>query len=301
MRQMIFLLLLCYAAATPHAEVEITPSEVYAQVLLVERETELVRRFTKPTAPPPTWQSVKADIRPRHVWQECYMVQMKIIAFRRSQGMVALTPTTVEPRRDYDPRLNWAQAQRILTEIRFLRKVMGIPGETGIAPPVKDKQPIDVYNKLCEIEVQWDDLAGITVDSSLPFAQVLRLNEDVNAIIRKLNILDNAMPPANRPDAKMADSLAEAFLVLEQVQRLQRLAGLEIIDFSPFRRTEGVTANHVFNLICLTLAELQQVKAQLGLIHTITPPATYQENKTPTDVVQFLGYVANKLRLISQL
>jgi len=300
MRKVIFLILLLCTTAL-HAEVKITPSEVYAQAILIERETELVTRFFKPTLQLHHWESVKTDIRPRHVWQKAYMVQMKIVAFQQAQGMIAFTPISIEPRHDYDPRLNLAQNQRILTEIRFIRKLFSIPGEVSIAPKVEGKQPLDVYNKLCEIETRWDDLAGITIDSSPPFAQVLRLNEDINTLMRSLNILDNAIPPAERLKAKMADSLADAFLVLEQVQRLQRMAGLEIIDFSPFRRAEEVTANHVFNLICLTLAELQQVKAQLGLIHAITPPATYQEHKTSSDVVQFLGYVANKLLLIQHL
>lgn len=300
MRQILFLLLLLCAAAA-RAEVEITPSEVYGQVLLIEQETELLKRFLKPAAQPHVWQPVKADLKPRHVWQEAYMLQMKISAFRQTQGMVGLSPVLIEPRRDVDPRLNWAQAQRILTEIRFFRKILEIPGEVGTAPKVEGKKPVDVYNKLREIEMQWDELAGLATDANLPFAQVLRLDEDVHTLMRALNVLDNAIPPANRPEATLADNLAEVFQVLEQVQRLQRLAGFETVDFSPFRNPGEITPNHVFNMICLTLAELQQIKAQVGLIHAITPPASYQENKTPADVMQFLGYVANKLRLIQHL
>ncbi|TAN80275.1 MAG: hypothetical protein EPN14_05415 [Gallionella sp.] len=300
MRPMLCLLLLLCPWAL-RAEVEITPDEVYSQVLLIERETELVKRVVKPTAQPQVWQPVQADLKPRHVWQKAYMVQMKLVAFRRRQGMEGLSPVVVEPRRDYDPRLTWVQTQRILTEIRFLRKILDIPGDAGAAPKVAGKKPVDVYNKLGEIEMQWDELAEVATDPSFTFAQALRFDEDVNALLRALNVLDNAIPPAKRPEAKPADSLAAVFEVLELVQRLQRLAGFETVDFSPFRRPGEVTPNHVFNLLGLTLAELQQIKAQAGLIHAITPPATYQENKTPADVTQFLGYVANKLRLIQHL
>lgn len=302
MRQIVFLFLLLSTAATHAGFTETTPGEVYAQVLLIERETELVRRTFKPASQPHPWQPVQGEILPRHAWQKAYMVQIKIVVFRRTLGLVALTPVSVEPRRNTEGILVWAQTQRLLTEIRFIRKMLGIPGEVGALPPTSSKNWLEVYDKLAEIELQWDDLAGVASgDPSLVFAQALRLEEDVNALMRALNVFDNAIPPAKRPDAIPADSLAEAFQVLEQIQRLQRLGGFEIADFSPFHRTRDVTPDHVFNLICLMLGEFQQVKAQSGLTHVITPPATYQENKVPADVVQLLGYVANKLRLIQHL
>lgn len=299
-----FTLIFCLSVVSgSRAEVEITPSDVYGQVLLIERETERVRRFVNPASHPGAWQPVRMDIQPRHVWQKAYMVQIKIVAFRQSRGMVDVTPVLIAPRRDIDPRLNWAQMQRLLTEIRFIReKMLGIPGEVDAAPRVGGKTAMDVFNKLSEIELQWADLAGYPDGNpSLNFAQALRLDEDVGALMRVLNVFDNAIPPAKQPAARPDDALAKAFQVLEQVQRLQRLAGFETVDFAPLRRTEEATSSHVFNLIGLTLAELQPVKARLGLIHVITPPASFQENRTSADVMQLLGYVADKLRLIQHL
>lgn len=301
MNHRLTLVLLLIATASPRAEVVITPSEVYGQTLLIEQETQAIRRFINPPAQPQAWQPVQMNIRPRHVWQKAYMVQIKLDAFRRGQGLPGLAPVVLEPRLDLDPRFTWGQTRRILTEISFIRKDLGITGESPSLPKVEDKQPVDVYNKLAEIELQWDAINGNAVDSSLAFAQALRLNEDVDALMRTLNVFDSAIPPAKKVDAKPADSLAETFLVLNEVQRLQRMGSFETVDFSPFRKTGEITPNDVFNLICLTLAEVQLLKAQAGLTHAITPPATHQEGKTPAEVSQFLGYVTQKLRLIQHL
>jgi hypothetical protein len=284
-----------------HADVVITPSEVYAQVLLIEQETQLVKRHFQAAAQPTAVIEADVDIQPRHVWQKGYMLQMKLVAFRRKHRLEGLAPVGIEPTEHIDPRYTWAQTQRILTEIRITRKILGIPGEAGAAPQVADKKPVDVFNKLAHIEAEWDTLTGVGFDPSYTFSQVLRLNEDVNVVLRQLNVFDSAVPPPKVLDDTPKDALMQAFLVLEQVQRLQKLAGLPVIDLSAFRKTENVAPSNVFNMVCLILAELQQIKAHIGLKHAITPPAAFHTDKKPADVRQFLGYITSKLALIEHL
>jgi hypothetical protein len=229
------------------------------------------------------------------------MLQIKLVAFRRKQHLEGIAPVGVEPSGHIDPRYTWGQTQRVLTEIRIIRKVLGISGEVGAAPLVEGKKPVDVFNKLAQIEAEWDAMTEVGFDPSYVFSQILRLSEDVNMILRQLDVFDSAMPPAKNPGDTPADSLAQAFLLLEQVQRLQKSAGLEITDLSAFRKTENVIPTNVFNMVCLIIAELQQIKDRVGLKHDITPPATYHEGKKPADVRQFLGYVTNKLALIQHL
>lgn len=300
-RLILFIVLFCVFFKGQADEIIITPSEVYSQVLLIEKETELVKRHLNNTKQPTPVTEIVADIQPRHVWQKGYMLQIKLVAFRRKQGMDGLAPVVLEPRKDVKAQDAWAQTQRILAEIRIIRKFLGISGEVGVAPPVADKKPVDVFNKLAQLEAEWDALTGAGFDASYAFAQTLRLNEDVDMILRQLSVFDNAIPPAKNPTTIPADSVAQAFLVLEQVQRLQKLAGLEIVDLSAFRKTEKATPADVFNMVCLILAEVQQIKDRIGLKHAITPAATYQEGKKPADNRQFLGYIANKLTLIKHL
>jgi len=295
-------LLLLLLAAAPRAEVTITPAEVFGQVLVLERETELIRHHLGITTAPLAVTPVRAELMPRHVWYKLYMVQTKLVAFRRQQGLEGVTPVGIEPREHTDPRLSWGQTQRLLTEIRILRKLLGIPGavsEEGTTPAeIGEKQSLDVYNKLSEVEALWNTLLGGGLDPSHVYAQAHRLDEDVNALLNRAGVFDNATPPAKRPEATSADSLRAAYQVLGEVQRLQRRLGLPVLDLSVFDKPTEASPDDVFNLLGLILAELQPVKARVGLIHAITPPAVFQQGKRPAEVVQLLGYIANKLAQI---
>lgn len=299
-RLILFILLFCVCLTT-QAEVAISASEVYEQVLLIEKETELVQRHFNSSKQAVVATAVNFEAQPRHVWQKGYMLQMELVAFRRKHHLDGIAPVGIEPREDMDSRYTWGQAQRILTEIRIIRKVLGIHGEAGNPPHIENKTSLDVFNKLAQIEAAWDAMTEVNLDSAYPFAQALRLNGDVDTILRQLGVFNNAIPPAKHAAIASANSLEQAFLVLKQVQRLQKLAGLETVDLSAFRKTENVIPSDVFNMVCLILAELQPIKDKVGLEHTITPVATYQKGKKPADTWQLLGYISNKLALIEDL
>ena len=187
-----------------------------------------------------------------------------------------------------------------MSEIRIIRKLLGINSVIGAVPQIENKRPVDVYNKLNQIEAEWDVLANATIDSSLTFAQLMRLNEDLNVIFLKLNLFDTAVPPAKKIDTTSVDSLEKTFAALEQIQRLQKMARIELVDLSDFRTTENVKPANVFNMVCFLIAEIQPIKAELG-ITTFTPAAAEYKNKNPADVQQLLGYIEKKLALIQHL
>jgi hypothetical protein len=296
----ILFILLFFTFFNAHAEVVITPSEVYQQALIIEQETELVKHHFHITESADPVKETVADLKPRHVWQKGYMLQMKMGAFRRKYNLGSFTPVVIEPLKVLSPNYTWAQTQRTLSEIRIMRKLLGINGVIGAAPQIENKRPVDVYNKLNQLEAEWDMLANITTDSSLTFAQVMRLNEDLNEIFLKLNLFDTAVPPAKKINATPVDSLEKTFAVLEQIQRLQKLARLESIDLSDFRTTENAKPANVFNMVCFLIGEIQLIKAELG-IATFTPAAAEYKNKKPADVQQILGYIESKLALIQHL
>jgi hypothetical protein len=296
----LFIALMCLFS-NARAEVSVSPAEVYAQILQIDAETELVKNHFNMDKKPVEVIDIVADIEPRHVWQKCYMLQMKLMVFRRKHQLNTIAPVDEEPSERVNFNGVWAQTQRTLTTIRVIRKMLGIQGETTTPMQIAGKSSLDMFNKLTHIEAEWDVLAGSGFDATYAFDQTLRLNEDVDLVLRQLGIFDNAVPPVKNPHGTPVDSLAQAFLVLEQVQRLQKLAGLRIANLSAFHKTEKVTPADVFNLVSLTLADLQQIKARVGLTHAITPPASYHIGKKPADVGQLLGYITRKLALIEHL
>lgn len=291
------------AKATQAAQAEIAPSDVYAQAVQIEKEIDLLKRHYHITAKGAA-VPVEADLRPRHTWEKAHLIQVKLNIFRTKHGLPLVSPVTQQPMLQVDPRLPWAQTQRILTEIKIIKRLLGVSGEVSPATVVQGKRPIDNFNKLNQISYDLDTLNGETINASYVYAEAMRFHEDLAALLRRLEVPDTAAPPAKSVNTPPRESLKAAFDLMSEVQRVQRLAGLETTDFKVFAKTENaeiIVSADVFNMVSMSLAELQVLKAKLGLRYEFTPPADIHEGKTPSDVTQLLGYSANQLRLIRKL
>jgi hypothetical protein len=290
---LLLLLPLLFGAATARAA-EATPSDVYAQALRIEAEVESLKRHFKITANAHT-EDKSGDLKPRHTWAKSYVILLKLGKLRRKHGLTFIEPVNVEPLLDMPPTQPWDMTQRILSEIAILKHRLDIPGQPPAVVPVSGKRPIDAYNKLHHISAELELLTGAVTPSEV-YGELKRLNEDVNAILRHQRIFEKALPPPRRDNLQPKDSLRAGFELMAEIQRLQRTHGLQTTDYRGFEMGDKTTPDDVFGMIALALAELQRVKAQLGMIHQITPGAPYEENKVPADVVQLLGYVTAKLR-----
>ncbi len=280
------------------AQAEMTPDTVYEQALQIEKEIELLRRYYKiveRNPSPPT----AADLQPRHSWQRTYVIMVKLNLFRRKHGLVGFSPLTIEPTIDMNDSFTWAQTQRILTEIGIIKQQLNITGEVSPVTPVQGRRQIDVFNLLKQIGYDMDSLNGEALTPSTVYAELRRINEDVNVIMSNTSTADVAFPPARIPDAIPKNSLDAAFALMEELKRMQRQLGMASIDFGPFYKTDNIVPADVFMMVNMCFAELQVIKAKLGLIHAITPPAEYQEGKIPADVVQLMGFLTNKLRQVN--
>lgn len=293
-----FCLIGCLISAQP-AIAEITPNEVYAQAVQIEKEIELMKRHYNITALNQV-SPVETDLRPDHVWRKSYVILFKLNIFRRKHGLIGITPVEHEPALDLAPILNWGQMQRILTEIRIIKTYLNIPGEASPATPVQGKRPIDVFNKLNQIAYDMDTLNGEPISPSYVYAEIMRINEDINTLLRKTGTLDFAVPPPRNQNATPKDALAAAFSLMGEIQRIQHRLGLEATDFEVFRKSDHVVPSDVFNMVTLCLAEIQRIKNKLGMKHVLTAPAEYHEGKTPVDTTQLLGYMTQKLHLINK-
>ncbi len=278
----------------------ITPSAVFAEALRIEKEVELIKEHLELTEIKPATE-VYANLLPRHTWQQSYLIQLKINLFRRQRGFPILAANNLEPVLNVEPAMVYEQILRLQTEIHLLKRRFGINKTVPAQEMVPGKKPIDVFNKLNYISMQWDIINRSEISPANVYAEVKRVNEDVDGILHYLGRQDTAFPPPKKPDAKPEDSLATAYELLQEVQRLQQLAGLERVDLQVFSKIKKPLPSDVLNMVSMVLAELQIMKAHLGLNASLTPPAEQHVEKTPAEVNQFLGYVANKLRQIRSL
>jgi hypothetical protein len=280
--------------------VEITPSEVYSQVMQIDKEVELLKKHFG------IHQEKKADIyrgslRPRHVWEKSYLVQVKINVLRKKFGLPRNQPNSIEPELNLSPGLVFEQSQRLLAELHVFKKRLGITTQVSAPQQFKGKQPIDVFNRLHHISYQLDVLNREEINPDYVFAEVMRIYEDVAMLLKTMQIRDRTYPPGKEQGIIPADSLTATFELLGEIQRLQQSANIERTDFSIFQKKDQVLPSDVFNLVSMALAELQTIKAYRGLNHYVTPPAVTHQGKNTNDVHQLLRWATRMLFQVRQL
>lgn len=295
-----YLILYLTLVGLPTHAIDVTPSEVYAQISHIHGEITLIKQHLRIPEDSPMPET-RIKLSPRHTWQKCYEILYKLNVFRQKYSF----PVTAVPSRF--PTINpptlivYEQAVRILSEITMLKFYLGITETVPELPAFTDKTITDNYNLLDHISLEIDLLNGTTFTPSHVFAQAMRANEDINNIINTLGLQDTTLPPPKELQAKPADAFEAALQLLIEIRRLQNLANLEGVDFYAFKPNRDISPSDVFTMIGIVLAELQPLKAHLGMKYASTPIANHYEGRIPGDVQQVLGWSLRKLHLIRAL
>jgi len=282
--------------------ISINPSQAYAEAVQIEKEINLMLRhfkIAKKINPKP----FKAKLLPRHVYEKAYDVLTKVQILRQNNGFSRFTIISLEPKISVDSELVYEQTQRILTELRIIKTRLGISARITPRTTFSGKRPVDVFNKLHQISLNLELLNDEEISPNHVFAVVMKIDEDINTILQHLHIDDTTFPPAKIKNVRPADSLVTTFALMHEIQRLQRLVGIFRTDFAAFSKKNSnvqVYPSDVFNMVGMSFAELQTIKANLA-IKSIASPAERYEGKKAADVQQLLRWVTRKLRLIEQI
>lgn len=279
---------------------EASPSDVYKQVVMIQQELELIKKYFKITKKAQYEKVKTSQLAPRHTWQKAYEILVKINILRRTNGMSVIEPVNLEPRIKLKPILVYEMTQRILTEIKIFKYRHDIAEQIKKVPNFHNKTPIDVFNKLREVSIDMDIINGLEFTPSYVFGEAMRIYEDISMILKQLKIEDKSVPPLKPSDAQPKDAFEQGMRVLKKIIDLESSIGVETLDMNAFIR-QDVEPGHVYELTQIILAELQVVKASVGIRNKITPAAIYYSQKRPSDVYQVFGWSYNKLNQISGL
>jgi len=280
----------------------ITPSEVYSQAKLLQEDTYYIldyyhikydRKQLKRSA------YIDAKLLPRNVYQKTYELMIKANILRKMHNLVAIEPVNVAPQRHLNPDLVYGQVRRLLTEFRLFEIRSDMVQKIYKAKKFSGKRPIDVFNVLSTISLALDKLNGRSFTPSYVFSENMRVYNDINLILDKLNITDTTIPDKINLKATPDDTFATGMKTLEKIKQLQILSGIEVVDFTPFDKGKK-TPSDVFTITQMILAELQTLKAYLGIQDATIPAYTYN-TKTPTEVDQLMSWNFRKLNLITNL
>ena len=127
--------------------VEITPSEVYAETIKIEREIEILKKHFKLNYKFKP-QEIDAKLYPRHSFQATYMLLARISVFREKMGLSITIEPDIAPSEELDPHDVYEATQRILVELYILKKRLGVTESIEGVGKFNNKTPTDVFNKL---------------------------------------------------------------------------------------------------------------------------------------------------------
>jgi len=283
--------------------VKITPNEVYAQTEIIEKKVLILlkhrkikynyKEFLKQT-------NIKTNIKPRNVWQKTYEIMLKINILRLNYNLPIVEPINLAPVLTLNPELVYEQALRILTELSILNLRIGANIKNIKAKHYKNKNPQHVYRLLSIISNALDKLNGSTFTASYVFGENIRVNEDLSTILHHLNIKDNTIPSIKNKNATPMNTFTTSMKTLYKISQIQQEVGIQSVDFSVFSKYNP-TPSDVLTMTEMIIAELQTIKAFIGLTTYITPAATQYKGKTPAEVDQLMQWNLRKLNLITTL
>ena len=282
----------------------ITPSDVYAQVMLIKQEVYgLLRHYHVKYNPKKIKKEsqIVAKLKPRDVWQKTYEIAVKINILRQTHNLPLIEPVNMAPVLHLNPDLVYEQTQRILTELKIFETRENITIHHSKVQKFQGKIPLDVFNGLTQVSIALDTLNGGKFTPSYVFGEQMRVYDDITRILNQLNIEDHTIPDKKDPNDKPKDVYEKSLKVLEKIKQLQIGVGIGFVDFSTFeKKNSAITPNEVYTLTEMIIAELQPIKAYLG-VNSITPPASSYKTKTPAEVNQLVGWNLRKLKLIRSL
>lgn len=294
---LIFILTIGLSAKT------ITPNDVYAQSILIQEHVHFLLKYydikhhhdeiIKKT-------TISTRLKPRNAWQKAYEILVKINMLRSSYNLPRIEPVGMEPVEQLNPDMVYGMTQRILAEIKIFEVRKGILVPEFEIKKFRNKTPLDVYNLFSNISASFDELNRSELSSSYVFAETMRIYDDLTIMLKYLNIKDETIPAPRLNEAVPNDSLQIAMKVLEVIKKLQRKVGIKTIDFSKFNKVEA-TPSDVYTITGVIIAELQPIKAYIGLTTDVTPPAFTYNKKVPADIEQLMGWNLRKLLLIKNL
>ncbi len=287
-----------HAASTSTETIIITPNQVYAEAERIEADVLSIMQQQKLKSTAST-HARSIIFKPRHVWQKTYEILVKINILRRATHYPTITVGTLEPVQYLHPKMVFDQTQRILTELQLIKVRLNLVASAPTPPALLQhgKTPNDVYALLDKTSLDLDKLIGFDFTPSNAFAEVIRLNSDIEEILNALNISDTAFPPIKHSNSQPADAFKAGLALLDTVGEIQRYLSIDVSDFSALKK-DSIDSSDVFGLIGLINAELQPIKFALSLQNVRTPNTKHYEAKTPADVEQLIGWCDNRLKQI---
>ena len=280
----------------------ITPDEIYLQVRLIQEQVHNLHKHfgIKHHHEDDEEYQIKTKLKPRISWQKTYEIMVKINILRNINNLSIVEPVGISPLLNLPAELTYEMTERILTELKILHIRLGIKNLAKPIEIIKGKTSLDVFNGLNHVSESLDELNQVGLTPSYVFGENMRIYDDLTIILQHLNIKDTTIPPKQNSNSTVLDTFNVGMEMLLKIKQIQIKSGIAFVDFSEFRK-EKVSPSDVFTITGMVIAELQTIKAYIGLTDDITSAAAKYHSKTPAEVDQLMRWNVRKLSLINNL
>lgn len=300
MRQLLIILFLTLSLSSK----TMTPNDVYSlSVVIQEHMHYLLKHYDIKHYHTEILQRdsiLSTKLKPRNTWQKSYEILVKINMQRLLHDLPRIEPVGVEAHLNLNPNLVYEMNKRIIAELEILEVQNNIKVPDFKTRIFNNKTPLDNYNVYVDISAAFDELNRSALTASYVFSETMRIYDDITIILNHLRIKDNSLPDLPIPKAVPRDAINTSFEVLAQIEYLQTSVGIVPIDFFEFKR-ENTIPSDVYTVTGLIISELQTIKAYIGLVQSVTPPAIQHSGKKPKNVEQLMRWNLKRLQLIRVL
>lgn len=273
------------AVAWPASARDVYPRDVYRVAETMAEELALLHREDLTSFIPPEVRRPQKR-QPRHVLQEARQVHQSVQTLRALNGLSADSIGALPVRR-IEPRDVRARMEAALADLRDLREIYGVSSTVHQVSTREGIGPTDVFVMLQKLRASLRALGLPAVVPNDVYREALTVARETREIADRLRV--GIIRTPSRPvsnDKTPGDVYAltrEVLIQLAQVVPLMpdvAIAG-SVIDPPP--RPEAIAPGDVLFLMRTVRADLNAVKASLGLSRPVPlPPA--QVGRTPADV-----------------
>ncbi|MBL4730532.1 MAG: hypothetical protein JKY28_04055 [Sulfurimonas sp.] len=282
----------------------LTSNDVYSlSVLIKEQLHYLLKHYDieyKHTLVKEQDRILVTKLKPRHTWQKTYEILAKINIQRDLYNLPRIQSVGIEASLSLDSAMVYEMNLRILAELKILQVRSNIKMPQFKKQEFRNKILLDNYNVLVGISAAFDDLNRHPFTPDDVFAEIMRIYDDITIILNYLHIRDYTIPNNILLNATPQDVFQISFQILEKIAKIQASVGIENVDFSEFKK-EIIRPSEVYTSTGLIIAELQTIKAFMGLSKSITPPAMAYKGKKPKNSEQLMRWNLKRLELIERL
>ena len=210
------------------------------------------------------------------------------------------------PLREITPTEVYELAIRLEDEIDLVHKIeWGKKFEINdslIEISTEEKIPSDVYQKMWQNSYIMDTIIGPQGYTPTDvYQEAKRIVGELELLRKKLHVHIPVREPKLQADKTPGDVIVIARKIIDQMDSLQKWAGMQGIIKNPNVNLENVTPNEVYNEVGIILAEIVALKVHLDISDTFKiKEKKEKKEKTPSDVFQVVEYALQLVKSIAK-